>query len=26
VCEQVSMTMLSDVYPREVIERCVQQS
>ena len=26
VCEQVSMTMLSSVYPREVIERCVQQS
>jgi len=26
VCEQVSMTMLSDVYPREVIERCVQSS
>jgi Transposase DDE domain/Insertion element 4 transposase N-terminal len=26
VCEQVSMTMLSQVYPREVIERCVQQS
>ncbi len=26
VCEQVSMTMLSEVYPREVIERCVQQS
>jgi len=26
VCEQVSMTMLSEVYPQEVIERCVQQS
>src|SRR6266700_5755299 len=26
VCDQVSMTMLSEVYPREVIERCVQQS
>jgi hypothetical protein len=26
VCEQVSMTMLGDVYPEEVIERCVQQS
>jgi hypothetical protein len=26
VCEQVNMTMLSGVYPREVIERCVQQS
>ena len=26
VCEQVNMTMLSQVYPREVIERCVQQS
>jgi len=26
VCEQVSMTMLSQVYPQEVIERCVQQS
>lgn len=26
VCEQVSMTMLSDVYPKAVIERCVQQS
>src|SRR2546426_12564646 len=26
VCEQVSMTMLSEVYPPEVIERCVQQS
>ena len=26
VCEQVSMTMLTDVYPREVIERRVQQS
>src|SRR3989454_7622648 len=25
-CEQVSMTMLSEVYPKEVIERCVQQS
>ena len=26
VCEQVSMTMLAEVYPQEVIERCVQQS
>jgi hypothetical protein len=26
VCEQVSMTMLNGVYPKEVIERCVQQS
>src|SRR5260370_30414329 len=26
VCEQVSMTMLSKVYPKDVIERCVQQS
>jgi DDE family transposase/transposase IS4-like protein len=26
VCEQVSMTMLQAVYPKEVIERCVQQS
>ncbi len=26
VCEQVSMTMLSQVYPTEVIERGVQQS
>src|SRR5260370_39747377 len=26
VCEQVNMTVLSEVYPREVIERCVQQS
>ena len=26
VCEQVSMTMLSEVYPNEVIERCVQHS
>src|SRR5258708_24588784 len=26
VCEQVSMTMLSEVYPTDVIERCVQQS
>jgi len=26
VCEQVSMTMLSKVYPKEVIERCVHQS
>src|SRR5205823_3148996 len=26
VCEQVSMTMLEGVYPKEVIERCVQQS
>jgi DDE family transposase/transposase IS4-like protein len=26
VCEQVSMTMLQAVYPKAVIERCVQQS
>ncbi len=26
VCEQVSMTMLSEVYPTDVIERCVQHS
>ncbi len=26
VCEQVSMTMLNEGYPREVIERCVQDS
>src|SRR5207247_705962 len=26
VCEQVSMTMLEGVFPKEVIERCVQQS
>ncbi len=26
VCEQVSMTMLSEVYPTDVIEWCVQQS
>ena len=26
VCEQVSMTMLSEVYPAEVIERCVRES
>ena len=26
VCEQVSMTMLSEVYPKDVIEQCVQQS
>ncbi len=26
VCEQVEMTMLSQVYPKDVIERCVQQS
>src|SRR6266516_4213101 len=26
VCEQVSLTMLSEVYPKEVIERCVQHS
>src|SRR5438876_4637775 len=26
VCEQVSMTLLSEVYPQEVIERCVQSS
>src|SRR6266699_3595018 len=26
VCDQVSLTMLGEVYPKEVIERCVQQS
>src|SRR5690348_12491367 len=26
VCEQVSLTLLSDVYPAEVVERGVQQS
>ncbi len=26
VCEQVSLTMLSEVYPKDVIERCVEQS
>ncbi len=26
VCEQVSMTMLTEVYPKEVMERCVHQS
>ncbi len=26
VCEQVTLTMLSQVYPKEAIERCVQQS
>ncbi len=26
VCEQVNMTMLTEVYPTDVIERCVQQS
>jgi hypothetical protein len=26
VCEQVSMTMLSEISPAKVIERCVQQS
>src|SRR5205823_7612553 len=26
VCEQVSLTMVSEVYPKEVIERCVQHS
>src|SRR5947209_10218611 len=26
VCEQVSMSMLSEVYPSAVIERCVQES
>ena len=26
VCEQVSMTMLSQVYPRDVVERCVRES
>ena len=26
VCEQVSMTMLSQVYPQDVVERCVRES
>ena len=26
VCEQVSLTMLGEVYPKEVIERCVRES
>ena len=26
VCQQVNMTMLSEIYPKEVIERCVQES
>jgi len=26
VCEQVEMTMLRTVYPKEVIKKCVQQS
>ena len=26
VCEQVSMTMLEEVYPQAIIERCVRQS
>ena len=26
VCEQVSMTLLNEVYPKEVIERCLSQS
>ena len=26
VCEQVSMTMLSEVYPKEGIEKCVRES
>jgi hypothetical protein len=26
VCEQVSLTLLSEVYPKDVIERCVQHS
>jgi hypothetical protein len=26
VCQQVNMTMLEGVYPKEVIERCVQES
>ena len=26
VCEQVEMTMLEGVYPKEVIKRCVQHS
>ena len=26
VCEQVSMSLLEEVYPKDVVERCVQQS
>lgn len=26
VCDQVSMSLLAEVYPHEVIERCVRQS
>lgn len=26
VCEQVSMTMLSQVYPKDMVERCVRES
>jgi len=26
VCQQVSMTMLSEVYPKEGIEKCVRES
>ncbi len=26
VCEQVSMSLLEEVYPKEAVERCVQQS
>src|SRR2546421_11835285 len=26
VCEQVSMTLLKEVYPKEVIERCLEHS
>jgi hypothetical protein len=26
VCEQVSMTLLNEVYPKNVVERCVRQS
>lgn len=26
VCDQVSLTMLREIYPKDVIERCVQQS
>ena len=26
VCEQVSMSLLQEVYPQEIVERCVQQS
>jgi hypothetical protein len=26
VCEQVTMTMINEIYPKEVVERCVHQS